>query len=208
MCLYCTLADVLSDMGTDSSREHARICHIEQASPSELAVFRSFWMCDICQQVPLRGTTYIYLGCYDCQICNLCYPDYLEGDGTPMTVPQSLKTICKLENDVKPVRELAKNFIIFRGEFLYRYCEKLVVVHEWIEEKLKEYEDWEKAHNHTGRFDSYKRPGQMFLKIVEKIRKLAEEPEKTKVGNTDENSMSKIDEELDELFREHKPDKE
>jgi ankyrin repeat protein len=203
------LSMTLLEMRSGQSREHARMCYIELASPPNLANFFSTWACYMCKQTPLRGTRYVCVPCA-CEstfLCSLCHSDYLEGGGTPKSAPQSLKILQKLENDLKPIRELAKIFLHFRGKFLTRSCEKLVIVVEWVNEKLKAYEEWEEKYNTTGRFNSYKRPGQELLKIIKMARQADEEKEK-EGGNTKEDPFAKIEEELAELYREHKPDKE
>ena len=201
------LSVALLEMRSEQSQEHARMCYIEFVSPSD---FSYTWWCDMCLQSPLRGTRYHCISC-TCEgvcLCSLCYSDYLEGGGTPKSAPQSLKMLQNLENDLKPIREIGEDFVLYGGAFLYRCCGRLIAIVEWVDEKLKAYEEWEKTYNKAGRFDNYERPGQIFLRIVEKVRKLVEDEEKEEGDNSPENWMSKIEEELAELYREHKPDKE
>ncbi len=203
------LAGTLLQIRSEQSHEHARMCFIELASPPEFRYFYYTWSCDVCLQSPLYGTRYVcgYHTSRSYTLCSLCYSDYLEGDGTPKSAPQGLKMLWKLENDLQPIREIGEVFVLYGGAFIYRCCGCRVAIAEWVEEKLKAYEEWEKTYNKTGRFDDYRRPGQIFLKIAIKVRKLVEDEEK-EGRNSLENEMSMIEEELAELYREHKPDKE
>ena len=203
-----TLSSALFEMRSDQSYEHARMCFIELASPPESAQFGGLWMCNMCMESPISGNRYRCFSCISNCLCSICYSDYLKGSSTPKSAPEGLKVLQKLENDLKPIREIGKILVEHGGWVLNRCCESLVVIAEWVYKKLKAYEDWEKTYNETGRFDTYERPGQTFLKIIENARKLVNEIDKGEAGNTSKNQMSKIGEELAELYREHRPDKE
>jgi ankyrin repeat protein len=200
-----TLGMALIEMGSDASREFAKMCWVELTTPPEMPYYEYTWMCDMCLQKPLRGTRYLCLECSKNCLCSVCYPEYLKGDETPKSAPQSLKTLQKLEDDIKPTRELGKTFLLLGGWFLYEYSLSII---DWVDEKLKAYEDWEKIHDNTDRFKGDRRLGQEFLKLIKKLHQVGKENENGENQRTEENPFSTIEEELAEFFREHKPDKE
>src|SRR5208282_2347143 len=124
----------------------------------------------------------------------------------------------------KPIREVAKPYSNLGGFFFNEVCNMLILTVEWINEMTKKYDEWEKSYNDSGRFDNYKRPGQKFLKLVEKAKKVGKD-EKEKQHNTTEekkeqgqdkndkgdnntNPFSAITRELSDLYIDHRPDKE
>ncbi|KAI9766851.1 MAG: hypothetical protein M1839_004756 [Geoglossum umbratile] len=62
------------------------------------------------------------------------------------------------------------------------------------------------AHNETGRFDSYERPGQGFLELIMKARQAYREEEEGQIAEGD--PSSEIERELDKHYGRHKPDRE
>jgi ankyrin repeat protein len=198
-----TLGLALIAMGSDASRELSKMCWIELATPPETWYFRYIWDCEICAQKIYRGTRYVCLECHACGLCSMCYKEYLTGDETAKSAPQSVKTLQKLEDEIRPSRERWKSYLSLGGSVLYAYS---LTYNNWVNEKLKAYEDWEKTHNDTGQFKSYQRPGQEFLKLVQKLREIGEKSGESQ--RTGENPFSAIVVEFADFYREHKPDKE
>jgi hypothetical protein len=134
---------------------------------------------------------------------------------------------------MKPVREIFKDLINLGGRFFGAVCGLLAVNAAWLHEKVKQYDEWEKSYNESGRFDNYQRPGHKFLKLTEMARRAAqtereEREKKEKVkwkgngnkregentegkgedGHEGNNTFAEIAEELSDLYAEHRPDKE
>ena len=179
------LAYALLAMGAESDMNAARMCFIELASPADSASFFLPWTCNICATKRMRRKWYLCKQCFDHSLCSACYPDYLEGFGMPKSAPKSLRVLQSLENGMKPIREVFKNLTDIGGRFFNRVCGKVKFSADWLDEKAKEYDEWEKSYNDSGRFADYQRPGQKFLKLVEKARKAEKQKEVEGKGETE-----------------------
>ena len=229
------LMRALLAMGTESDVDTARMCYIELASPSEFAICAGKLICGICttekKREEWREKWYTCKQCYNQGLCGLCYLDYLEGFGTPKSAPKSSRVLQALENEMKPIREVFKDFTGLGGRSFNVACNLVEISAAWLEEKVKEYDQWAKSYNDLGRFDNYQRPGQKLLKLIEKARKAnvreqeereikkkgkwkgyghKQEGKKTRGKGEDEadgnDFFAAITEELSDLYAVHRPD--
>ena len=189
-----TLESVFQQVQTDSAFAAFRTCSIERSTTSPGAYCSGARVCDICDVVQIGEKWYRCKTCYDVDLCSACYADYLEGDNTPKSAPMSLKSLRKLEDEVLPVLETGIAIAEFGGRFLSDAFGLLEVVADWLDKKQKEYDEWEKIYNYSGRFDGHGKRGQSFLNLIKRasrIRQRATEKDERKKNDESEQNESK-----------------
>jgi ankyrin repeat protein len=202
------LGNALLAIGAESDVEVARLCFIELAYPPEFANYRFSWKCNICATRKTHGKWYLCKQCVEQDLCSACYLDYLQGGGTPKSAPKSLRVLRRLEDEIKPIREVCEDLADFGGEVFYNACAFVPSTADWLDEKAEEYDDWEKSYNDSGRFDRYQRPGQRFLKLVEKAREASEKMVEWEKMRTERRGTGKEEEEDGEQRWEEKKEEE
>jgi len=188
------LATALCEIETETDSAAAKLCYVELMSPPDFYNFSANLDCSMC------GSACTCKNCYSCKqcygtirLCDPCYSDYLEGSKVPKSPPKSLQALQELELEMRPFCENGRSVLalgnLFPGRFAVGFFSFvhsfLQLTNDWIAKKANDYEEWEIAHNGSGRFKN-ERPGQKFLKIVQEAVQLVRDK-----GNKAEKAQGK-----------------
>lgn len=133
-------------------------------------------------------------------LCTRCHDDYLNAG---KTAPNGLKEVLLLEKTVQPVRlTLSDCLTLGRAHCVLNH---FTASESWISSMLDKYKTWEQEYNRSCKYANLERPGQAFLKLMEKMATLFED-----TGTDDAESAKScamLNTEYGKLQRRHRPDK-
>ena len=188
-----------------------RYLHMELAFIAEPGKLRLTLACDMCQQQPQLSENHDAWLCYECQytLCPVCHESYEKGWKTPHSPPESLKQLERLEEDIRPFKEVMLPIIEeIRVEIIVITCDFFTMVKDWVSKKQKEYEEWDSEFNSSGRWNNRKRPGQELLQLLDEGRKLSKKLEEKGVSSDmEKDEWSTLDKKYATYHRVHDNEK-
>jgi ankyrin repeat protein len=167
-----TLGCALLALHDDTNHESALVCFSELGNPQESLNYTGIWQCAICRQKPLIGSTYLCTQCELISLCEVCHSDYLQGTEVPKSAPRGLRVLEEMEKDLQPIRHVASGHVLLGASFLEDALDLVIPVKDWIEEKLKALDNWEKEFNSGQHYKAELFPGWKFLKLIEETRQI------------------------------------
>lgn len=189
------LASALLEMDTKESVERAIVCYFELVKPVESAGYYSTWTCEICGKESSGPGYSCSQSCFAILLCDLCYPEYEKGDGSPKNVPRSVKTLEELQKQLEPVRQALAPYITIGSRFIIGVLNSLELSKLFLDEKQKEFEEWTKSFNTYDRFNGHRLTGLNFLEWLQKATKVVaeREEEEAKDETADKSSSGDAD---------------
>jgi ankyrin repeat protein len=172
LCHMSTLGYALLALHDDTNHESALVCFSELGNPQEPWNYSVIWQCAICRQKPLIGSKYLCTQCEDIGLCEVCHSDYLQGTEVPKSAPRGLRVLEEMEKDLQPIRNVASGHVLLGASFLEDALDLVIPVKDWIEEKLKALDNWEKEFNSGQHYKAELFPGWKFLKLIEETRQI------------------------------------
>lgn len=96
-------------------------------------------------------------------LCHRCHKDYVDAGSA---TPEALSVLYRLELIITPIRKALEGETLVIIVEALRYFE---INDKWLEERLSDYQDWDRRFGFGTKYDTLDRPGYRFIKIVKKI---------------------------------------